>query len=48
MQVTSELPIIASYEDAIKGEKCNGVIVAVKDSGAFITFFGDVKVVPSP
>lgn len=41
--VSSDGPIIVSYESALVGISYMGTVVAVTPKGAFVSFFGDVK-----
>jgi len=41
--VGSELACLSRYEDAVPGEAHMGVVITVKDVGAFVTFYGGVK-----
>ncbi|KAG8226324.1 hypothetical protein J437_LFUL011437, partial [Ladona fulva] len=41
--IKSELPIIASYEDAAKSTLADGVIVKIFDKGLILVFYNDVK-----
>ena len=41
--VKSRLPIVASYDEALVGTISHGVITALKDFGALVTFYNNVR-----
>ncbi|KAI8821806.1 uncharacterized protein EV422DRAFT_495369 [Fimicolochytrium jonesii] len=41
--LNSTLPKVASYEDVKSGDIVHGVIMALKDFGCLVSFFGDVR-----